>query len=329
MIIKHDKKGMEYSKYSHEEYHQINFDEAVSSSQFKLFIEHEKNLVDDNKKKSRAMILGTAFEDYLYDKIGINKSFYKKYINIGNLSLPSNLEEILGNKDANEKESFYLKTLTGKISKSASNEAIDIIVDSGFKIPLKGDEIFMLEKMFDTFSCLEFEPFFLYIDALTKGNVEFEKIIVWEKDGIRKRCKPDILFISDDHILYDDIKTTSSTLQGFNNDINIYKYYIQAIHTREGIQEAFPGHKVFPCRYPVVSKAQPILAKIFSYSNNKSYEEWAKYDDENFQAYRKAEDYYSFKIEDFREFLSRYKKGFVKKFDDKIGYIKINKYGMV
>lgn len=344
MIIKHDENGREYSTYSHEEYHRIGYEEAISASQFKLFLYHEKALVDNaGPEKNRGMVLGTAFEDYIYDRIGINKSFEQKYIDVGECDIPSNIEDVLnckgyllntekdmGSMSVNmDRDIFYKKTASGRKGNYKSNETIDIVFDSGFKIPLRSVEINLLERMFDSLSSLEAEPFVRYVDLLKNDNVEIERIILWEKDGIRKKCKPDVLIINDDIVYYDDIKTTISPLEGFHRDISNYKYPIQAIHTREGIQEAYPGHRIVPCRYIVVSKKAPVLAKIFSYSNNKTYEDWEYLEDENFNAYNMWEHYYSTKMQEYAEFLERSNnKDAVQECDNEIGYIRLNTYGL-
>lgn len=325
-----DKNGRLYNDYSHEEYHEIGFEEAISASQFKLFCEHERCLLEKKVKKNKGMLIGTAFEDYLYFKLGIKKDFWDLYFDCGELDLPTNVFEILENKMNIGREFYYEMTpKTNVRKKSSSNDCIDAIFDNNMKTPLSSEDLGLLEKMFDTFSYLEAFPGVRYVEILPEKGVEIEKIIVWEDGyGIKKKCKPDLIIKVDDRIYYDDLKTTSSTLQGFASDINNYKYPIQAVHTREGIQSAYPDYDVIPCRYPVVSKATPVLSKLFSYSNNKNYDEWQKYDDYNFRNYKKYEDFYKFKMFEFKDFLGRHKKGFINKCDNEVGYIKVSTYNL-
>ena len=319
--ISKDPKGRLYSDYTHEEYHEILPEEAVGASQLKAFLKHEKYMYVKSSPTD-SMILGTAFEDYLYYKLGINNDFFKKYFDFRDYIRPTKFRNFETNEDFSlweflklkDASPFLKKNADGKLSKYQINDKTKLIADNNYRFPLMYKELRVLDIMFQKFILLQ--PFHNigYADLITKSDTRIEEIIVWERNGVTKKCKPDLIIIHEDRVYYDDIKTTSSPVIEFNTAVSRYQYWMQAIHTKEGIEKLYPQYEVNRCRYPIVGTSYPILSKIWDYD-----------DCDNYSVF---EQYYESVINDFKDFLSRKDLGLDKDYDDARGKIQLSAYGL-
>lgn len=100
-------------------------------------------------------------------------------------------------------------------------------------------------------------------------NVINEEPIFWESgDGMKKRCKPDLLLVSkqDDKAICYDLKISQDALD-FEAKMNKFRYWMQQIHYTEGIQ-AKHGVAVVDYKFLVHQPEYPFHTVAWSFAQD-------------------------------------------------------------
>lgn len=272
MYILKDEKGRNYSDYSHEEYHD-NI-EALNNSKLKKFYESPDSyfLVTVNKIEFE---IGKAFESIVFDKAFGTKFFKEKYHILDiELDRPGDAMKIYDQVIKNEilPESLIVKNKDESDKKNSKNVWLRILMETGNKFPLKMEEFKMLDLMSDNFLKMKFKG--LTMMHIIQNSI-IERPFVWEKDGLIKKCKPDILFTTRDQIFLIDIKTYGKPVDEFNWQVKNLKYWIQAVHYREGVQAHYT-QLVSPMYFTVAAKPKPNLSMVWGFQEKEFYSKLEK-----------------------------------------------------